>query len=229
LALVKANKKIVMIEKFEDPNKPNFISDKKLFTKIWTSPRDVFKFLNTYKYDKYVTLLLILGGITRTFDRASSKNMGDTLSIEVVILLCIVIGALFGWLSYYIFAALLNWTGKWLKAKGNIDSLLRVIAYALIPSIFSLLLLIPQIAIYGNELFKSDGDVSSAGLIPNIIVYSSIFIEFVLAIWSLVLIVIGISEVQKLSIGKSILNLFLPVIVVIVPIILIISLIYLFK
>lgn len=215
-----------MIENFQDDLKPNFISEKKLLTKIWTSPREVFKFINTYKYDKHVTILLILGGITRTFDRASLKNMGDNFSLFGVIAFCIIIGALFGWITYYIYSALISWTGKWINAKGNTDSILRVLSYALIPSILSLLLLIPQIAIYGNEIFKSDGDLSSGGIISTIIVYGSMFIEFTLGIWSLALCVIGISEVQKLSIGKSILNLLLPAIVIMTPILIIVLILY---
>ena len=89
-----------------------------------------------------------------------------------------------------------------------------------------MLLLIPQIAIYGNEIFKSDGDISSGGIVSNIIVYGSMILEFTLGIWSLVLCVIGISEVQKLSIGKSILNLLLPAIVIMTPILIIVLIIY---
>lgn len=206
-----------MIENFQDDLKPNFISEKKLFMKIWTSPREVFKFINTYKYNRYVSILLILAGITRTFDRASMKNMGDDFSLWGLIAFCIIIGAIFGYLTYYLYAALLSWTGKWMNAKGNTNSILRVLSYALIPSVISLLLLVPQIAIYGNEIFKSDGDISSGGTVSNIIVYSAMFLEFMLGIWSLVLCVIAISEVQKLSIAKSILNLILPVVVIILP------------
>jgi hypothetical protein len=213
-------------EEFEDKLNPNYISDKKLFSGIWTSPRKVFKFINTYKYDKYVTGLLILAGITRTFDRASMKNMGDNFSLWGILAFCIIIGAIFGWVTYYIYSALISWTGKWINGKGNTDSILRVLSYALIPSIISLLLLIPQIAIYGNEIFKSDGDISSGGIVSNIIVYGSMILEFTLGIWSLVLCVIGISEVQKLSIGKSILNLLLPAIVIMTPILIIVLIIY---
>jgi hypothetical protein len=213
-------------EEFEDKLNPNYFSDKKLFSKIWTSPRKVFRFINTYKYDKYVTGLLILAGITRTFDRASMKNMGDNFSLWGIIAFCIIIGAIFGWITYYIYSALISWTGKWIDGKGNTDSILRVLSYALIPSIISLLLLIPQIAIYGNEIFKSDGDISSGGIVSNIIVYGSMILEFTLGIWSLVLCVIGISEVQKLSIGKSIFNLLLPAIVIMTPILIIVLIIY---
>ena len=210
-----------MIEEFQDDLKPNFISEKKIFTKIWYSPRAVFKFINTYKYEKHVTILLVLGGISRAFDRASMKDMGDNFSIWGVIAFCVILGALFGWISYYIYSVLVSWTGKWLKGKGDSNSLLRVFAYALIPGIVSLLLLIPQIVIYENEIFKSNGDIFSKGIIANIIVYSAMFLELVLGIWSFVLCVIGVSEVQKFSIGKSILNLILPVLVIMVPIIII--------
>lgn len=215
-----------MIENFQDDTKSNLISEKKLFTKIWTSPREVFKFVNTYKYDKHTTILLILAGISKAFDRASMNNMGDKFSLLGLIAFCIIIGGIFGWITYYIYSALISWTGKWLNGKGNTDSILRVLSYALIPTIISLLLLIPEIVIYGNEIFKWEGDISSGGIISNLIVYGSIFLEFALGIWSIVLCVIGISEVQKISIGKSILNLILPAIVIMTPILIIVLVIY---
>jgi len=95
----------------------------------------------------------------------------------------------------------------------------------MIPAIIALLCLIPQIGIYGNEIFKADGDITSAGLIPNIIVYGSMILEFILGIWTIVLCVIGVSEVQKLSIGKAILNLLLPILVFAIPIIILILII----
>ena len=50
-------------------------------------------------------------------------------------------------------------------------------------------------------------------------------IEFSLGIWSLILCVIGISEVQKFTIGKSILNLMLPAVLIITPILIIVLII----
>ena len=44
-------------------------------------------------------------------------------------------------------------------------------------------------------------------------------IEFFLGIYTLVLSIIGVSEVQKISIGKSILNILLPVFVIVIPLI----------
>ncbi|GAA4273644.1 Yip1 family protein [Aquimarina gracilis] len=198
------------------------LTDREVFIKIWTKPRMVFKFINEKHFDKYVKILLVLAGISRAFDRASMKDMGDKMSLWAVMGFCIILGGLLGWISYYIYAALLSWTGKWLNGKGNTSSILRILSYALIPSIIALIFLIPQIGIYGNELFKSDGDMTTAGLISNFFVYGSMIIEFILGIWTIIFFVIGISEVQKLSIGKSILNLLLPIIIFAVPIMIII-------
>lgn len=195
-------------------------TEKNLFTLIWTSPRKVFRFIDTYRYSRHVTLLLVLGGIVRGFDRASQRNMGDTHSIEAIIGISVFGGALFGWISYYIYAALLSFSGKWLKGKGSTKSLVRMLAYASVPAIAGLILLIPQIAVYGNEVFKADGDTYSGGIVSNILFYGSLVGQIALWLWSLVLIVIGLSEVQKFSIGKAILNLLLPVLFIGVPLVL---------
>jgi hypothetical protein len=140
--------------------------------------------------------------------------------------ICIILGGLLGWIYFYFYAALVSWTGKWLDGKGDTSSILRIIAYAMIPSIIALIFLIPQIGIYGVEIFKKDGDISSAGWIYNIFIYGSLILEFIFGIWTIVFCVIGVSEVQKFSVGKSILNLLLPLFVIIVPILL---LVFLFK
>lgn len=199
---------------------PEF-TDKEIFTKIWTSPRLVFKYLNDNNYDKFVYVLLILAGITKTFERASTKSMGDNLPLIAVLAICIVLGGLLGWISIYIYAALMSWTGKWLKGQGNTNSLVRMISYASIPSILGLILLIPQVAVFGNEIFQSDFNMYERGMLSLIVFYFTIAIEIILAIWTIAIFIIGTSEVQKLSIGKSILNIILPALVIIVPIALI--------
>ncbi|MEN8123114.1 MAG: Yip1 family protein [Bacteroidota bacterium] len=211
-----------------DHNKNIKLTDKEIFTQIWLSPRFVFKYINENHYDKYVFALLFLAGISRALDRASMKDMGDKMSLFVILGMSIVLGGLLGWISFYIYSALLNWTGKWLDAEGNTDAILRILAYAMLPSIVGLLFFIPPIAIYGNEMFKADGDIINAGLYSNIVVYGSIIIEAILSIWTIVLVVVGISEVQKLSIGKSILNILLPSFIILVPILLIVLIIQAF-
>ena len=199
-----------MSEFDELDNYSEIIEPKEIFYKLLTSPRDAFKFITDYKYDKHVTLLLCLAGIVRAFDRAASKNLGDSFSLLGLIAFCVIIGGLFGWITYYIYASLISWTGKWLEGTANTQSILRTLAYAMFPSVFILILLIPQIAIYEIGMFQSDYDISNSGLINNIVYYGLLLCSVALGIWSFVLSIIGISEVQKFSIWKALLNLLLP-------------------
>lgn len=189
------------------------LSDKEIFTKIWTNPRMVFKYLNDYQYNKFVILLLVLGGIARGLDRAVFKNMGDNISLIGVLIISILVGGLLGWIAYYIFGWVLSWTGKWLKGEGDSSSLVRIMVHAMIPSLVGVLLFIPQIAMFGNGVFQSDFNIFSCGIVSVIIYFTTTLLELILGIWSFVLLVIGVSEVQKFSIGKAVLNLLLPILI----------------
>ena len=215
---------MILDENFQEEEQFIDLSDKEIFTKIWITPRLVFKFLEQKSYDKFVYLLLLLAGISNAFDRASSRNLGDMFSLIWIIGTCLISGALIGWITYYLYASLLSWTGKWLNGKGNTTSILRMLAHAMIPTIFALGLLIIQIATFGIGIFQSEIDIEIYGLFSIFIFYGTLSLEIIFGIWTLIIFIIGLSEIQKLSIGNSILNMILPVLIIFVPTVLIISL-----
>ena len=197
-----------IFEEFDHEEIP--LNEKEIFTEIWKSPRVVFKFINETGYSKYTTILLVLSGITYMLSNATTRHLGDVMPLWGVLMACLIGGAVFGWLYFYIYAALLSWTGKWLNGVGNTKALLRMISYALIPMLAFIILFIIRIALFGNEVFQREFDIAGKG-IPAIGIYVfTYFIELVTLIWTIVLLVIGISEVQKLSIGKALLNMILP-------------------
>ncbi len=186
-------------------------STKELLYKILTSPRQFFNYINKNRYEKYYLLLIILSGISSGFGIASMRNLGDKTSLISIILACIFVGGIIGWIGLYIFSGLVSWTGDFLKGTSSTQAVFRIFVYAKIPSIICLILIIPQISIYGVEIYKADGDIFSAGTSSNIIVYGCMILEFFFEIYTIVLSVIGLSEIQKFSIWKSILNIFLPI------------------
>jgi hypothetical protein len=201
----------------ETENENIAFTDSEIFTEIWTSPRVVFKFIHEYRYEKFLYIILILAGIVRAFDRASVKGMGDRFSLTAIIIMCVLIGGGVGWIAYYIYAAMLSWTGKWLDGRAKTSALYRVVGYSLIPAIVGGLLLIPQIAISGVDVFQSDVDLTENGTVATAVYYLSIAGEFVFGFWTIALLVVGISEIQGFSIGKALLNVILPIIIIILP------------
>jgi hypothetical protein len=194
----------------DDIDEVQHFTDKEIFTKIWTLPRPIFKYINHFRYEKHLTVLLILAGISSAFDRSERNNLGSYDSIGFTIIVSILVGALFGWISYYLYSSLIRLTGKWINGKADTDSILRTLAYASIPSIAGLVLIIPKLLLRGSDLYE------------NVLTYGFSIAELILGIWTLVLSVIGMSEIQQFSNGKALLNLILAVLVVAIPIVLII-------
>jgi hypothetical protein len=194
------------------------LTDRDIFTQIWTAPKKVFRYLNDTQYDKQVVILLSLAGISNAFDRAIFKNMGDLMSLGVILGVCILLGGTLGRVWFHIYAALIHWTGNWLNGQGETKDILRMTAYAMIPSIVTLPFLFLQILAFGNEVFKKNGDLTSMGpVFENIFVYGTLFGDGIFGIWTIVFLVIGIAEVQNFSIGKAILNFLLPILVLVLP------------
>lgn len=188
----------------------DIVTPKNILTKIWFSPKETFTFINNYKYNKNVILFVTFSGIVKSFDKAISKDVGDNLSIWTIVLFGILSGVVFGWIINYIYAFSISWTGRWFNGAGDTQSILRVIAYSSLPIIASLFFLFLRILIYGNAIFQSNFFDLYNGLFDTIIYWGFYFIDLVLIIWTVVLLVIGTSVVQKISTGKAILNLILP-------------------
>lgn len=199
------------------------VADNDIILTVLTNPKKAFEFIHHYRYEHYMKLLLVLAGISNAFDRAVSSNSGDKMSLAGVIFMSVLIGGLLGWISFYIYAALIRWTGSWIKGKATIDDVLRIIAYAYVPSIFTMVFMIFQIIVLGNAYFQSTTDITSYDLVTQIIFYGCTIIQMALVVWTMVLMVIGVAEAQKFTLGKAFLNVLLPLLIIAVPLLLIIA------
>jgi hypothetical protein len=196
------------------------IDEKDLLITIWTKPKLTLGYILKYCPNKYVNVLLILGGVTNAVNSNYQHFVGYTSFSAALFLIVIVLGGIFGWLFSYIYAALLSWTGEWLNGTANTYQFLTVIAWSAVPTISSLILMIPNILMMGD---------TEQSFLVSISYYLIAGLEIAVSTWSTVILIKGISLVQKFKIGKAILNACLPLIVILVPILMIIGLIYIFK
>ena len=171
---------------------------------VWLHPRNTIKAI--LKYDpKYMVLpLAALAGI--------ANNALDFESMDAIVggrsfIGSAFVAALLGIVSLYISGFLLSLTGRWINGKANSLKLRAAIAWAGVPVVTSLLLFIPLFFALNSESF-------------GILSVSSIAF-MILGVWSLVLQVGMISEIQKFSIWKAILNIILAGIVILIPLLII--------
>lgn len=200
------------ISKFEEFDRPTtpYLSDKEVFTKIWTRPREVFEFILKYGYEKYKILLLFLAGASSSIDNVIEKH--SEYSLIMIIGIGLLVGGLIGWIFIYIYAALVSWIGSWMDGKSDTEKIFSVFIYAAIPGIFSLIFII-----INHLLSKNFEDDFFFGIL--IIITSGIYI--VLNIWGMILNIIGVACAQKFPWWKALINLLLPAILIGIPIVLI--------
>ncbi len=197
------------------------LTDKDVFSKIWIQPRKVFRFIHGTGYNNYFYLLLIVAGIISAFQRKLDKGIEQDDVVRVVVM-SVFFGGLFGWITTYVYASLISFTGKWLDGKAKTHRILRTLAYANIPFVCS-------IFIHLIQLYLIKYDVLSTSFSENEQValgYGFIAAKAILTLWTVVLYVIGIAEVQGFSIMNAILNLVAPVLMFLIPIGILLALFY---
>ena len=167
---------------------------------VWLHPRNTIKAI--LKYDpKYMVLpLAALAGIA---NNALEFEVMDVIVGGRSFIGSVFVAAILGIISLYISGFLLSLTGKWIGGKADALKLRATIAWASVPVVASLVLFIPLFFALNSELM-------------GILGLSSIAVA-ILGIWSLVLQVGMISEIQKFSIVKTIFNIILSIIVVLIP------------
>jgi len=202
--------------------KPEVLTDREIFTRIWTEPRVVFRFLEDFRYDRYTYVLLFLAAVANSLDRAGRNNMGEEHSLVYVLIITILFGGTFGAMFYYIYAAVASWMGRWFGGKANTASLLRVFAHAAFPVVLTLVITMIHIALFGIDLFRGEIVIDNYDMTYNVIYWISIIVEISLSIWGICLAVVGVSEVQKISIGAAIGNVFLPVLMIVAVLLLLV-------
>jgi hypothetical protein len=196
------------------------LDEKDVLITIWTKPKLTLGYILKYCPNKYVNVLLMLGGVTNAVNLNYQHFVSDNSFSATLFMIVMVLGGILGWIFSYIYAALLSWTGEWLNGQANTYQFLTVIAWSAVPTISSLILMIPNILMMGD---------TKPSFSVTISYYLIAGLEIAVSTWSTVILIKGISLVQKFKIGKAILNACLPLIVIIVPILMIIGLIYIFK
>lgn len=198
------------------------VNERNLLLKIWTVPQETLSFILAKCPDKHLTVLLILGGAVRALDRIIRQHAASKQVVTSGITLGVILGTLSGWLTYYCYAWGLSWTGSWLGGRATTDQLRTVLAWALVPSIASLALLLPQVAVLEDDSFRREyGAYFMDGSSVLILCWIG---QLVLSTWSVVILLKGITLVQGFSLGKFILNMLLPGMLVVLAILLIATL-----
>lgn len=176
--------------------KPGATANQNPFKTIWFRPRATIRQIISTNPALHLLLLVALGGITQTLDRASSRNAADSLPLVLVFIIACLLGPLGGMLSLWIGSHLIRLTGSWMGGIGNREHIKAAIVWAAVPGICTLPLWIPKLLLLGSDMFTEASPRHEAQPWLIFAVLPFLLAELVLSVWSYVLICNTIAEVQ---------------------------------
>jgi hypothetical protein len=178
---------------------------------IWTEPRATMRKVLDTDPEYLVFMLGIMLGVSDCIDRASSKNSGDMFTIPAVFALCAIMGPIGGLTILYGASALLKWAGKLLGGQGSYSHIRAAFAWSSVPLIWGLLLWIPGLALFGEELFTKETPLIDSSIVLAVAAGCFGGLQVVLFFWSFIVFLKCLAEAQRFSAWRALLNVLLSV------------------
>jgi len=198
---------------------------------MWTRPRATIQQIIDTNPKHLVLVLAAISGFSNTLGRASFKSLGDHLSVPSIFLVAAFFGPIAGIIGLYLWGFLLRWTGKKLGGTGSAINIRAAIAWATVPLIWALFLWIPELAIFGKELFTSATPHLDTSPMLILLLIGFGLIEMIIAIWSMVVFVKSLAQVQGFTawraLGNAILAFLVLLGIILIPILIIVAVIFL--
>jgi hypothetical protein len=190
---------------------------------IWTQPRGTIRAIVDSDPNRSVILLAMIYGISSTLSRAFQKNSGDTISLPTILGLALFVGSIAGVIGNLIMGALVRWTGSWIGGVASLEESRAAVAWGSVPHAVNLVLMAGLIAVFGSDLFRTQGLEGIGGAKASFLVVVGLG-QVVLGLWSAVLSVKCVAEVHQFSAWKG-LGTFILVLFVIIGIVILLSII----
>ncbi len=189
---------------------------------MWTKPRATIQQIVDSNPGRLVLILAAISGFSQALDRASMKSFGDRWEWLVIFLLSAIIGPIVGIISLYVGSALIRWTGTWVGGNASSQNIRAAWAWSSVPIIWALILWIPELALFGQELFTSEAPIIAAAPPLAWLRVGFSVIEMSIGIWAFVVFLKCLGQVQGFSAWKALGNVAFAVIVVVIAILVII-------
>lgn len=173
---------------------------------IWTQPRATIARIVSENPNRSLWLLAAIYGFCALMNLFQSMALGNAMGTLGLLILAIIIAPFYGYVSFSIWSWFVSWVGKWFKGHGSFQTVRAAYAWSCVPIILNIPLWLLMVISFGHQLFMNFPD---AHLLPSsqvLLLFIILIAKVVLAIWSLVIYLNALAEVQKYSVLRAILN-----------------------
>jgi hypothetical protein len=182
---------------------------------VWVRTRETIRqFLDSSNPPRHMIVIALLAGIVNALNQASSRGYLDDSSLGTLIFVVIAGGIIGGLVSLYFLAVVLQWTGSWLGGTGTSAELRVAVTRGInVPAIMVGILWIPEILLFGQELFTTEMPRVNASPLLTGLYYLFLGTEGILGLWSIFIALEAIGEAHRFSLWKALGSVVIPVII----------------
>jgi len=178
---------------------------------MWTNPRATIQRLVDSRPTHFVLFLSAVAGFSQALDQASVRNMGDSFEWQTIVLISAISGAFAGVLGLYVGGALLRRTGSWIGGRASTENIRAAIAWSSVPTVWALLLWLPGLAIFGQEIFTTETPIINASTTRLYLFGGFGLFGAIIGLWAFVVFLMCLGQVQGFSTWKALGNLLISV------------------
>lgn len=173
---------------------------------ILTKPRATISKIVAENPKRGLWLLAWIYGFLSLLNCFQSVTLGHSVSLFPILLLAVVFAPVWGIVVFTIWSWAVYWVGKLFRGSGTFIEVRAAFAWSCVPLLFSILLWVLLLFAFGSSLFLNfpEGQPMQNGQMT--ILFGALIAKVVVAIWSLVLFINALAEVEGFSIARSILT-----------------------
>jgi hypothetical protein len=172
---------------------------------IWTEHRKTIARIVDENPKRDVWILAWIYGFLSFMNGSQSFVLGNKFQFFGIIVFSIIIAPLWGMLVFAVWSFVVHLIGKLLKGKASFSYVRAAFAWSCVPLTVNIVLWILLLLAFGRTLFQTAQPTTG----PIILLTLVLIAKVIIMIWSLVIYINALAEVQQFSIGRSIVNILL--------------------
>ena len=186
------------------------------FLSIWFYPKKTIKMQSAKSKRNGFFSLCFIAGLVYLSGLTQVMTLGFYMNFIWTLVVIFILAILFGYVVFSLGAFFVYIVGKCMKGKGQYKDIRLAIAWSHFPLIISLLIWILLLMLYGQNIFVDFPGQLVLTENEVIFLFLIMAIQLVVYVWIIILLIQTIAEVQNFNAIKSILNLVIASLLVLV-------------
>jgi hypothetical protein len=180
----------------------------------WLSPRATIRHVVAENPNRALWWLAAVYGFSSLLNAFQSLMLGLTLPVVGILALAALLSPLWGYVFFSLWGWVVTLTGKWLKGQGHFKQVRAAYAWSCVPLLVNIPLWFLLAFYFGAPLFSNFAETHVLTSAQVSMLFLVLIIRIAAAVWSLIVYIHMLAEVQQFSILRSIGNIVIASVVI---------------